>query len=173
MFFVEINYMEFKIKNRHRLRSKEIRKILFELEAIFGDSFFDDKLVFERGVFSSWDVILINNEPLLFYKNGRIFFTLYGLNKYNIDRFFAVVDMGAVRFIANGADVMAPGVVDADTRIKKDDIVWVCDEKHRKPLAIGFALMSGEQMINEKKGKAISVFHHVGDDLWNFAAKSL
>lgn len=165
--------MEFRVKNRHRLKTKEIKKVLFELENIFGDSFFEVGMVFERGVFDHWEVILIDNEPLLFYKNGRIFFTLYGLNKYKLDRFFVVVDMGAVRFIVNGADVMAPGIVDADRDIGEDDIVWVCDEKYRKPLAVGFALMDGEQMIGEKKGRAVSVFHYVGDSLWNFAAKSL
>jgi len=165
--------MEFRIKNRHRLKAREVKKILFELRNLFGDSFFDVGMVFERGVFDRWNVILVNTEPLLFYKNDKIFFTLHGLNRYSVDRFFVVADMGAVRFIVNGADVMAPGIVDADYDIKEGDIVWVCDEKYRKPLAVGLALMDGEQMISEKKGKSVSVFHYVGDSLWNFAAKSL
>ena len=160
--------MEFKIKNRHRLKTKEVKKILFELEKVFGNSFFDTRSVFETGVFENWNIILVDNEPLLFYKNGKIFFTLYALNKYKVNKLFVVVDMGAVRFVTNGADVMAPGIVDADIDIKKDDLVWVCDEKHHKPLAIGSALMTGEQMINEKTGKSVSIFHYVGDSLWNF-----
>ena len=42
--------------------------------------------------------------------------------------------MGAVGFITKGADVMAPGITDADPMIQKDDLVWICDEKHRKPI---------------------------------------
>jgi len=40
-------------------------------------------------------------------------------------------------------------------------------------LAVGIAIMTGEQMIKEEKGKAIKIIHYVGDQLWNFAAKSL
>jgi predicted ribosome-associated RNA-binding protein Tma20 len=33
--------------------------------------------------------------------------------------------------------------------------------------------MNGEKMIKEKKGKAVNIIHYVGDQLWNFSAKSL
>ena len=62
---------------------------------------------------------------------------------------------------------MAPGIVDADPSILKDDYVWICDENNKKPLAIGIALMSGEQMKQSKEGKAIKNLHYVGDELWN------
>jgi PUA domain protein len=74
--------------------------------------------------------------------------------------------MGAVVFITKGADVMAPGITDADPMIKKDDLVWICDEKHRKPLAIGIAIMTGEEMKTKKTGKAVKTLHFVGDRLW-------
>ena len=98
---------------------------------------------------------------------------MYCLSKYKPKQNYVVVDMGAVKFVTNGADVMAPGIVDADENIDEDDQVWICDEKHNKPLAIGIALMSGEQMLKEKQGKAIKTIHYVGDQIWNFVAKSL
>ena len=81
--------------------------------------------------------------------------------------------MGAIKFVINGADIMAPGIVDADNKIKENDQVWICDEKNNKPLAVGIALMTGAQMIIKKKGKAVKIIHHVGDNIWNFFAKSL
>jgi len=47
-------------------------------------------------------------------------------------------------------------------------MVYICDEKNKKPLAIGIALASGEEMVNQDKGKAIILIHHVGDDIWGF-----
>jgi predicted RNA-binding protein (TIGR00451 family) len=38
---------------------------------------------------------------------------------------------------------------------------------------VGIAQMSGEEMVHEKKGKAIEIVHYVGDRLWSFLAKSL
>ena len=147
--------------------------MLDELQSIFSCDFFDNKASVETGEFEGTKMILIDNHPYFMYQNERIFFTLAGLEKYKPKERFVIVDMGAVKFVTNGADVMAPGVVDADKNIIENDQVWICDERNHKPLAVGIALMSGEQMINEKKGKAISMVHYVGDNLWNFVAKSL
>ena len=76
------------------------------------------------------------------------------------------VDMGAVKFLANGADVMAPGIVAADENIEAGDIVFVVDVMHKKPLSVGEALMDGKAMVEEKKGKAIKTLHFVGDEIW-------
>ena len=165
--------MGVKIRNRHRLRNKEIRKLLSELENIFDYSLFDEKASVETGEYEGSKIVLVDGQPYFTYFEDRLFFTLHGLNKYNPQNYFVVVDMGAVKFVTSGADVMAPGIIDADNEIKENDLVWICDEKHHKPLAVGIAVMNGEQMINEKKGKAISVFHHVGDRLWNFPHKGL
>ena len=162
-----------KIKNRHRLKSKNKREILNELQEVFNCNFFDEKISVETGDVEGTKMILVDDVPCFMYQNERIFFTLAGLEKYKPKEHYVIVDMGAVKFVTNGADVMAPGVVDADKNIIENDQVWICDERNHKPLAVGIALMSGEQMINEKKGKAISMVHYVGDKLWNFVAKSL
>lgn len=75
-----------------------------------------------------------------------------------------VVDAGAVPFIANGADVMGPGIVYADPDIMAGDLVVILEERHKKPLAVGRALRSGQEMKGE--GKAVKSIHHVGDRLW-------
>ena len=92
---------------------------------------------------------------------------LYGILKFKPNRKYVVVDMGAVEFITSGADLMAPGIIDADNTIQENDHVWICDEQHHKPIATGIALMNGNDMIIEKKGKSVKVIHYVGDKYWN------
>ena len=162
--------MNVKVKNRHRLRGKEIREIQDDLEKKFDSMFFDVKSSVEAGEFEGIKMILINQEPCFIVHEKQIIFTLHGINRFKPKNNYVVVDMGAVKFVTSGADVMAPGITDADVDIKKDDQVWICDEKNHKPLAVGIALISGEQMVSEKKGKAIKVIHYVGDDIWNFVA---
>ena len=162
-----------KIKNRHRLKARDIKRYQDELKKTFTNDFFNEKSLVETGDFNDQTIIFVDSEPCFMFYDNKIIFTLHGLNKFKPKQKFAVVDMGAIKFVTNGADVMAPGIVDADINIIKNDQVWICDEFHRKPLAIGIANMTGEQMIAEKKGKAITTIHYVGDYLWNFVAKSL
>jgi len=161
------------VKNRHRLKSKDIREIQEELKKTFETNFFTEKSSVEIGDVEGNRLIFVDGEPCFMFYENKIFFTLRGINKYRPAKNFVVVDMGAIKFVTNGADVMAPGIVDADKTINEKDQVWICDETHRKPLAIGIAMMSGEQMIKEQQGKAIKTIHYVGDILWNLVAKSL
>lgn len=160
------------LKNRHSLKSKEIKIFQNELKNFYDDNFFDKKSFVEIAEFEGLNIIFVDNEPSFMLYENKIFFTLHGLNKYKPKKKFVVVDMGAIRFVTNGADVMAPGIVDADRNISENDPVWICDEKHRKPLAVGIAVMNSEQMINKNKGKAVKIIHYVGDEIWNFTLKS-
>ena len=74
--------------------------------------------------------------------------------------------MGAIRFVVNGADIMRPGIVEIEAGIKKDDFVAVVDKNNQKPLAVGIALFSSEEMKAMSSGKVIKNIHYVGDELW-------
>ncbi len=113
------------------------------------------------------DILLVENEPVLFKSGARIFPTVKGALKLEIDRHYLVVDKGAVSFVTNGADIMRPGVVDFDHGIKEGDILIVVEETHRKPLAVAEALWSGARMERESTGKCAKNIHRVGDDIWN------
>ena len=165
--------MGFKTKNRHRLKNKDIQKIIEKIKQDFECEDLSENSVFEVGDVEGTKFVFIDGKPDLMYHQDKVVFTLLGINKFRPNTRFVVVDMGAVKFVTNGADVMTPGVIDADKNIKENDFVWICDERNKKALAIGFALMSGDMMITEKKGKAVSVFHFVGDNIWTFVAKSL
>jgi PUA domain protein len=45
-------------------------------------------------------------------------------------------------------------------------MVWIRDERNRKPLAVGQALVTGAEMASKKPGKAIKSLLFVGDKLW-------
>ena len=158
--------MTVKIKNRHRLKERDVKELINELKTRFRCDFFDSKASVEIGTLEEFTVLLVDDSIIFFIYNDKLMFTLQGLNKYQSNTNFVVVDMGAVSFITKGADVMAPGITDADPLIQKDDFVWICDEKHRKLLAVGIALMTGEEMKTKKPGKAVKILHYVGDRLW-------
>ena len=63
---------------------------------------------------------------------------------------------------------MGPGIVDADKDIKVGDFVWIRDVKNLRALAIGEAMVSGEDMLQKKPGKAVKSIHYVGDKLWKY-----
>jgi len=46
------------------------------------------------------------------------------------------------------------------------DLIIVRDERHRKSLAVGVALVKSRDMREMPKGKAIKNIHYVGDKLW-------
>lgn len=114
-----------------------------------------------------FDIILINGAPLIMMVDDTPFLTLKGALEVDLTSKYVVVDMGAVKFMAKGADVMSPGITDADPEIKEGDLVIVVDENHRKPLAIGRSLISGVEMVENSEGKAIRTIHYIGDKLWN------
>jgi PUA domain protein len=158
--------MAVKIKNRHRLKEREVKELARDLHSRFDDDFVDSKSAVDIGTVEEFTVLLVNDSIDFMMLNNKVVFTLQGVLKYQPKTKFIVVDMGAVSFIIKGADVMAPGITDVDPMIQKDDVVWICDVKHRKPLAIGVALMTGEEMKTKKPGKAAKTLHYIGDRLW-------
>jgi PUA domain protein len=158
--------MVVKIKNRHRLKEKEVKDLLMSLRTRFQGDLFTEKSTVDIGTVEEFTVLLVDDSIDFMMHNNNMVFTLQGVTKYQLRNRFVVVDMGAIGFITKGADVMAPGIKDADPGIQKDEYVWVYDEKYRKPLAVGIALMTGEEMKTSKTGKAIKTLHYVGDRLW-------
>ncbi|MDK2790668.1 MAG: hypothetical protein PWP15_1175 [Methanothermococcus sp.] len=156
------------IKRRYCMKKKELKKLKEELDNIFGKEIISKKANAEIAITDEYEMILIDNEPIAVKIEDKIYPTLKTLLNHNLDKNKVVVDMGAVKFLANGADVMAPGIVDADENIKEGDVVFVVDETHQKPLSVGIALMDGKTMKEEKKGKAIKTIHYIGDEIWKF-----
>jgi len=111
--------------------------------------------------------VVKDNVPYFFYQEGKLIPTLKLLLEKPILK-QVIVDMGAVKFVSSGADVMRPGIVELDPAIKKDELVVVVDQTHKKPLCIARALFSGEEIFKMKQGKVLRSVHFVGDEVWQF-----
>lgn len=158
-----------RIKARHHLREDATKKILDNLRVTFGegvDTVFSGRTWEIAETDEEQDFIMINGEPLLFSVDGEAFPTVRGALKISPLKKRVVVDMGAVKFVAKGADIMCPGIVEADPAIRTGDLVVVTDQMHNKPLAVGRALIDGDQMVGTK-GKAVKSIHYIGDRIWN------
>jgi len=153
-------------RRRRRLRHKEIENIAKKLEEILGCDVFSINDTVDMAEGRDYDIVIVNGDILALMIDQKPFLSIRGFLKYKATKRFVTVDMGAVPYVCNGADVMAPGVVDADKDIKKDELVWIRDENNKKPLAIGAALISGEDMRKGDEGKAVKNIHYVGDKLW-------
>jgi PUA domain protein len=110
-------------------------------------------------------IVYINNEPCFFYHEHQLYPTLKYLLKQPILKTITV-DMGAVRFVVNGADIMRPGIVAIDANIQKDEAIIIIDQNNKKPLAVGIALLSSEEMQKVSSGKVIKNIHYAGDEIW-------
>ncbi len=154
------------LRKRHRLRQKEIVSLSGELEEVLGTSTFTVDDTVDMAESQDFDVVFVNGKILAFKPGGSAFLTVRGLLKYSATKRYVTVDMGAVKFVYNGADVMTPGIVGFDKDIKEGDLVWVRDVKNLRPLAVGRALVGAQTMALKEKGKAVVSIHHVGDRLW-------
>jgi PUA domain protein len=156
------------VKSRHHLRSDEVDTITTALSENLGveldaDSF--EKVEFDD---SDWDVVLVDGDPLVLYLNGDPFLTVQGANQHPPEKHVVTVDAGAVSFVSDGADIMRPGITEADDDISEGDLVVINEESHGKFLAVGRAQTDGDDMVGDS-GKVVKSLHHVGDDLFEFS----
>ena len=155
-----------KTKKRNFLKNKKIKQIKEELGV--HENIIPKKAQVEYiKVEDMPDIYLVDGEPLLIQTEDKIIPTLKAIIELPDIEKKVVVDMGAINFVIKGADIMSPGIVDADKTIKENQTVVIVDEQHHKPLAIGTSLIPGEQMIEDTKGKAVKNLHYVGDSIWN------
>ena len=158
-------------QRRYSLKSKQAKQILneiserlkFNVEALFGP-----KVNVEIAESAVGNIYLVNDKPLFFTVEKRVMPTL--LFQDFVSRApKIVVDMGAIPYVCNGADVMAPGIVRVEGEFGKGDLVLVVDEKHGKPLAVGESLHDSASVRNAKQGAVVKNVHFVSDKIWNFA----
>ncbi|MCL2607066.1 MAG: RNA-binding protein [Methanomassiliicoccaceae archaeon] len=154
------------IRKRKRLRSKEVKAYHEDIERTLGVAPFTADDAVDLAESSEFNVIYVNGEILAMIYEGKAFLTVRGLLKYRPQKKFVTVDMGAVPYVTNGADIMAPGIVDADPDILTGDMVWIRDVKNLVPLAVGVSSVSGEALKKGGKGKVIRTVHNFGDKLW-------
>ncbi len=161
---------------RRRLRNKDVRELIKDLIEVFGIE--DIRQVFPKSKISV-DSIEVDNEQLyvinglpLIIKTGGSYFPTLAFDAILENLPYVIVDVGAVPYVCDGADVMAPGIKSMEGEIEKDSIVLIFEEKHKKRIAIGKSIFDIEEMRNIKKGKVIENIHYVGDKYWRVILES-
>ncbi|MCF7798616.1 RNA-binding protein [Candidatus Woesearchaeota archaeon] len=127
---------------------------------------------FARGLFTKKSQV-VQDDAALFVDN-KLYFLLFNdvwcpSLKLLVDNPtllpHVVVDKGAIKFVVNGADVMRPGIVRMDS-FCLGALVVIVDEGFGKPLAVGTALFSSDDMRKMDSGKVVTLLHHIGDAYW-------
>ncbi|NMI82549.1 MAG: RNA-binding protein [Candidatus Nitrosopumilus sp. MTA1] len=77
-----------------------------------------------------------------------------------------IVDMGAVKFMCKGANVMRPGIKKF-TEFEKDNLVCIMEESQHKFLAVGKAMVSSSELENIEKGEVLENLHYISDKFWD------
>ena len=165
------------IRQRHFIKSSEIKtlknEILKHYDQKFVDSLFPNKSRIEVIITEHGDTLYAINNELKIWKSkehGFIPVLTQLLNK-RIQLKKVIVDMGAIKYVANGADIMRPGITRIDPSIQQGEIIEIVDETHDRSLAVGKALYNGKEMEALKSGKVIKNLHTINksDYIWKFA----
>ena len=165
---------------RYSLKSKQAKQILTEVSErlkVNVDTLFGSKANVEvvDAVYKinfvdadAGKIYLVNGKPLFFKTGERVLPTLL-FQEFILRAPKIVVDMGAVPYVCNGADIMAPGIVRVEGEFGEGDLVLVVDEKHGKPLGVGESLYDSGSVRNTKQGAVVKSVHFVSDKIWNLA----
>ena len=111
------------------------------------------------------DVIIISGIGLKAIKSGDSYLPF--LTDTEILKKFpnVMVDMGAVKFMCKGANVMRPGITNY-TQFEKDDVVCIIEESQHKFLAVGKSLVPSTDMDSMSKGEIVKNMHYISDKYW-------
>lgn len=162
-----------KIKHRHYIRKSELKPLKDEIsrhyDQKFVDQVFPQKSSVEVIQTESGDTLYAVNNELKLWKSKEGYIPVLTLllnNRINLKTI--IVDFGAVRYVANGADVMRPGITKIDPSIKKGDIVQVVEETQQRALAVGKAMYDASEMESKTSGKVVKNLHTIQDSIWKF-----
>jgi PUA-domain protein len=160
-----------KIKKRHLLKKREQKIQLDRIENDLGSVIaLDAKTQLESGILDDGSsVLLLNGEIVFFESDGRLIPTLKALLGGIISIPRITIDMGAVKYVVNGADIMRPGITQVDDDVRQNGIVAIVDERHSKPLAVGISSLDAVDLRAANSGKVVKSIHHVNDRLWDFS----
>ena len=164
------------IRQRHMLPKKDIKQLKQTLYKLFDqtviDALFTEKPKVEFLRLDNREEIIVVNKLLSFWLTKERYIPCLTL-LINPDIEFTMksvtVDKGAIRFVANGADIMRPGITVIDDSIKKGDIIKIQEETHGRALAVGMAMFDAPEMQKMTKGKVVKNIHTVNDPVWEFS----
>jgi len=159
---LEFNHRHFmKKKDAKQLLTKFSQKLKIDLKQLLKPS-----SNLEQAEILGVKVFFLNGE-VLFAEENKLLFPTLAFHKIFPYLPKIVVDMGAVPYVCQGADVMAPGVIRTQGDFNNQDFILVVDERHKQVLAVAIALLASNFVGSLKHGKVAKNIHYVGDKLWN------
>jgi len=159
------------IKARNHLSKKDKRALIAQLTEFFGEEITNSlqKDIIIEEVRTDIGTFIVNNSKIWVFDHENMKIpTIHFLRQHAYSIPKIVVDIGAIRFITNGADVMAPGIVFFDEQIKEGSIVVIHEERANSIIGIGQSLISSKDFSKSNKGKVIKNLHHLRDSIWEF-----
>ena len=123
-----------------KMKNVKVHQILSDAQIITGEG---------------WKILKIDEDFLPFLSETEI-----------LKKFPSVeVDMGAVKFMCKGANLMRPGIKKF-TEFEKGKLVCIVEETHHKFLAVGKAMVSSSELKTMEKGEVIQNIHYISDKFW-------
>jgi len=121
-------------------------------------------------IFDKVNILFADKTIIGFFSGNAYFPSLKLLINENPTIPCVYIDLGAIPHITKGADLMRPGLKEFDI-FEKGQLVIIKDVIHKKPIALGIAEYSSEEIKQLEKGKVINNIHYVGDFVWNYQNK--
>jgi len=116
------------------------------------------------------EVVSINGIPMFFkQRDGHWCPTLRLVHKYPSMLPKLRTDTGAIKFVLKGANIMCPGFTSAGGRmesVEKGMPVQIVAEGKEHAMAVGYTLMSTEDMARINKDVGVQNLNYMGDGLW-------
>lgn len=110
------------------------------------------------------NVLFKDKEPFLIIRDGNYLPHLKSVPQSEYKSVY--VDKGAIPFILKGATLMKPGIQRIEDGFENGEIILIKDETHNKTIAIGFALLSSNEMKEQSSGKSVDIYHFVSDSFY-------
>jgi len=153
---------------RHTLNRIETEQILSRTKASLEDTPYDPPAEPDRAEVMKTKrskIYFFNGKALFVERSNKIVPSI--LNKEALDMLPSIiVDQGAIPYICNGADVMAPGITEIQGEFPPEALTVIREEKYEKALAIGIAIIGSEDMKKQTRGRVVENIHYISDDAW-------
>ena len=159
------------IKKRRPINKKEAKRFNKLLKEAHNSDFSFSAGKYETAISKDFDVIISQGHIIGLILGDVAHLSVRGLLTHNPETGWIQVDMGAVPFVCNGANVMSAGINAVSPEIVKGQYVWIREENHQKPLGVGKALLDAEDILSSTKGKVIEALHYIGDKIWEYGVK--
>jgi len=118
-----------------------------------------------RIYYISDDAQIITAKDIMILKLGDVQLPFLS-QKELLEKFpHVIVDMGAVKFMCKGANVMRPGIR-SYSEFEKDQVVCVIEESQHKFLAVGKAMVPSSELETMQKGEVVKNLHYISDKFW-------